>query len=130
MEIYNIKIININKNEYNGTVIIEDNEIRGLGIDKNYDIECVIRGKILKDRIHFDIISEIETKYSFDVYKTDIVIKNTIAPSEKYYGNIVGFVDGEPVRNLSKEYMHVTLTNIKSIKKEINNKVLSNKITK
>jgi hypothetical protein len=124
MEIYNIKVVNVDKNEYNGTIIIENNKIRGLGTEKNYDTLCIIKGEGDENKLHLKIRFETGMEYIFDAYKTDISLKKSIAPSENYHGTIISYCDGDPV-NGAKDNLFVTLTNIKNIEKEIKNKVLT-----
>lgn len=124
MEIYNIKVINVDKNEYNGTIIVENNEIRGLGTDKNYDSLCTIKGEGDENKLHLKIKFETGIEYIFNAYKTDISLKKSIAQSDNYHGTIISYCDGDPVTG-AKDNLFVTLTNIKNIEKEIKNKVLT-----
>lgn len=72
MDIYNIRIINSGRNEYNGSIIVEENgTFYGSGFERNYDTAVNIVGKITLKKMHLQIITS-----SGDVIHTIANIEN------------------------------------------------------
>lgn len=129
MEIYNIKIIRVTNpggsNMFSGTIVIEENKIKGLCTESNNDSLCVIRGSIENDidkKIYLSIKLESGYEYNFSVKEIDHYPKKQIAKSKNFFGNVFDDL------GIAKDNMYVSLTNIENIKEEIQNKVLDKKL--
>lgn len=129
MEIYNIKITRVTNpggsNMFSGTIVIEENKIKGLCTELNNDSLCVIRGSIENDideKIYLSIKLESGYEYNFSIKETDHYPKKQIAKSKNFFGNVIDDL------GIAKDNMYVSLTNIENIKEEIQNKVLDKKL--
>ena len=112
MKLCNIKIINSGRNEYSGSIIIDDNkEIFGICTEKNYDNKDRLVGYLISDSIYIEIQSKHET-IPILAKTSDFFPKNSIAKSNYFSGNSL-----DP----TKDIIYIEITNVKDIEQELLN---------
>ena len=110
MELYNIRIINIGRNEYRGSIVIDENRvITGSCTEKNYDNVDRISGCLLPDGMYIEIQNE---KISAFARETDYFPKKSIAKSSYFFGNSL---------DSYHDSLNIEITNVCDIERELIN---------
>ena len=113
MELYNIRIINKGRNEYNGNIIIDDdNNIKGICTEKIYGFCDFLEGKINGNEMLINIHNNIET-IPLPLESNNYFPKPSMAPATYFCGKS---------KDCIKDNFFVELINIKDIENEITKK--------
>ena len=118
MKLCNIKIINSGRNEYVGSIIIDDNqEIFGLCTEKNYDNKDKLLGHLISDGIYIEIQSQNETIPILAKTSTYFP-KKSIALANYFSGSSLDAI---------KDNIYIEITNVKSIEQKLLSEYNKNK---
>ncbi len=106
---YNIRIINWFRSEYNGSVIIDSNNINGVCIGSNYGNIYELSGHFTEDKLYMEIISPSEV-IPILLTKSDYFPRQSLANSVYYSGETL---------DICEDSIFIELTAINDIKKTI-----------
>lgn len=106
MDFYNIRIINQGRNEYNGNIVIDENQsIYGICTEKNYDNQDKILGQLTSEGLYIVIQSESEN-IPVLAKQSDYFPKKSIFKSNSFTGNSLDSIN---------DLIFIEINNIKDI---------------
>ena len=110
MELYNIRIILLGRNEYKGSIIKDEKgQLYGISTEKNYDQKDILSGEIREDGIYLEIHCEREVIPIF-AKENSFFPKQSIAQSNYFCGNTLDKI---------KDVIYIEMTNVKEIEKKL-----------
>ena len=112
MNLYNIRIIISGRNEYRGSIIIDENQtLYGVCTERNYDNKEILSGKLTPHKLYLEIQSEYE-KVTILASPINCFPMKSIAKSNYFSGNSLCY------KNTS---ILIEITNVKDIEQELVN---------
>lgn len=112
MSLYNIRIINVGRNIYRGSIMVDSNQsIYGICTEANYDSKRILVGSLKNEGIYIEIIcQESGTTYPILAKKTDLFPQKSIAKSTYFYG--------QSLDNFN-DWWDIEITNVKDIENKL-----------
>ena len=112
MELYNIRIILLGRNEYKGSIIKDEKgQLYGISTENNYDQKDILSGEIREDGIYLEIHCEREVIPIF-AKENSFFPKQSIVQSSYFCGNTLDTI---------KDVIYIEMTNVKEIEKKLVN---------